>query len=221
MRSRLRPLVYGLASLVVAWLAISMTRAGDKEHEHADHEHGQTTPPAGAHDESKAGHSHEHSSLHGGQVSMSKAHHFETVFLPTGIAVYTYSMKQAPLMAGKAKGTVRLKYKDGASKVISLAVKAPAAGEEAVYFCPMHEQVVQMEPGECELCQGMKLYKQDFLFGAIDLSKIAPGSFKAVVEISKLESKDEPKAVFTESFSGLTEKPHQAEAEEDHSDHHH
>lgn len=40
--------------------------------------------------ESKAGHSHEKSEVHGGEVLMSKQHHFEVVWMADHVMVYIY-----------------------------------------------------------------------------------------------------------------------------------
>lgn len=145
-------------------------------------------------------HSHEMAMRHGGQVAMTKQHHFETVFLPSGVEVYLYTAEQAPMMAEKATGTVTFKFKDGKTKTLPMAIAAPKEGEQAVYFCPMHPKVVQMEPGVCKLCGGMKLYRQDRLAASIDLSKVEPGAVEATFDIAGLAG-PEPTAKFTMPYA--------------------
>jgi hypothetical protein len=130
---------------------------------------------------------------------MTKQHHFETVFAADGVRVYAYTHEQAPMMIEKAKGTISLVTKEGTKKDVALARAAPVEGESAVYFCPMHPAVVHKEPGVCTLCGGMKLYQQDCLFGKVDLSKVEPGSMKAIVRVTDLEG-TEKEVTFAASF---------------------
>lgn len=173
----------------------------------AAHEHDDAKPAANV--ESKAtapneaaGHSHERASLHGGTVAVTKEHHFETVFAADGVRIYLYSRDQAPLEVEDARGTAKLRYQDGTKLEAKFAREMPAKGETTVYFCPMHPEVVQMQPGKCPACGGMTLYTQDRLFAKADLASLAPGSMKVVVAITGLGG-PEPKADFIETFPGL------------------
>jgi hypothetical protein len=150
-------------------------------------------------------HSHQESELHGGHVSMTKTHHFETVFDRNRISIYIYSADQAPMMVEGARGTITLKYKNGTTKDVALASELPTKGEPTVYFCPMHPEVVQKEPGICGKCGGMTLYTQNRLAAMVDLSKVAPGSLRAVIHIKGL-GKDEPEVTFTEDYAPAPEK---------------
>jgi hypothetical protein len=166
---------------------------------------GGTAPPgANAPSEVKSGHAHEASERHGGDVSMTKVHHFETVFAPDGIRIYLYTEEQAPELLDTAKGTATLMFKDGTSKEIPLSVGDPAPGEKTVYFCPMHSDVVQMEPGICTKCGKMELYVQNRLFGAYDLSKVAPGTMKAFIKVKGLGG-DEPEVSFASAYKAPSE----------------
>ncbi len=157
------------------------------------------------------GHSHEKCELHLGQVSMTKAHHFETVFAADGIRIYFYTGDQSPLLVEKAEGKATLRFKDGTSREIPLVLQKPKEGERTVYFCPMHEDVVQMEPGECLKCGGMRLFAQDYLYAKADLSKVEPGALEATIRIKGL-SGGEPEALFTETYEGAatTMRPEEA-----------
>ncbi len=146
------------------------------------------------------GHSHEKCELHGGQVTMTKQHHFETVFAPDGVRVFIYSAEQTPLPVGKAVGTVTLEYKDGTTRQVPLAAEKPAEGQPAVYYCSMHPAQTQMAPGKCAIC-GMNLIPQYSLAAKADLSKVPPGTLKAVVRLAGLEG-TEPEATFTETYTG-------------------
>jgi hypothetical protein len=189
----------GLAGGVPA-LRAQMSGHGEDAH---------ATMKKAAHEGEKTGHSHEMCELHGGQVTMTKAHHFETVFGADGIRVYFYTDKQSPLMAQKAEGTATLRFQDGTSREVPLLQQKPKEGEKTAYFCPMHADVVQMEPGECGKCGGMKLFAQDYLYGKVDLGDVEPGSLKATIRIQGL-SGAEPEALFTETYTGASMPMHEA-----------
>ncbi len=140
--------------------------------------------------------------LHGGRLATTKGHVFETVFAPDGVRIYTYATSEAPAMTRDTDGKVTFELKTGSNKDVPLARKVPKEGEPTVYFCPMHSQVVQTEPGICKLCGGMKLFTQDYLFAPYDLSKTAPKDVKVLVTLSKLEG-EEATASFTETFHGF------------------
>ncbi len=184
-----------IVSLCVgATLAISGVALAEGEHDHQAHEKGMTT----GHSETE-GHGHDKATLHGGQVTMTKDHHFETVFSDDGIRVFFYTDTQAPMMVKKASGKAILKFKDGKSVDISLVRGEPAEDDPAVHFCPMHEDVVQSKTGVCTHCGGMKLFVQDFLYAKADLSGIDPESMKASFAIDGLAG-DEPSVAFTETY---------------------
>ncbi len=145
-----------------------------------------------------AGHSHERCELHGGSVTMTEAHHFETLFAPDGIRIYMYSGTQSPMMITKAiSGNVTFVRADGTSEEVPLVADAPKEGEQAVYFCPMHTNVVQTTPGVCPYCGGMTLYTQNRLYGKADLSNVESGSVKAIVHLNGLKG-TEKEVTFTE-----------------------
>jgi hypothetical protein len=104
-------------------------------------------------------------------------------------------------------GSVKLSGADGTSQEIALVADVPKEGEKAVYFCPMHTDVVQTTPGICPQCGGMKLYTQNRLLAKADLSKVEPGSLRAVVHVTGMKG-PEKEATFTE-----TNNPPSPEAE--------
>lgn len=203
MKTSTRHMVHGTLALVFA-LVPGLARAGGA----CCAQGGKVTAtPASAeagasHAEAMGGHAHAKSALHGGQVSMTEAHHFETVFAEDGIHVYIYTMEQAPMMVESAKGVASLRLEDGSKLDVPLATRAATKADGIVYFCPMHPAVVQMQPGECSLCGGMKLYEQDHLHAKADLSKYAPGKMKVLVEVQGL-GKPEPNARFVATFDGI------------------
>lgn len=137
--------------------------------------------------------------LHGGAVSESNGHVFESVLATDGLHVWLYTDENAPAMAGAAGGTASLKLPDGKVREITLARRdAPVAGQ-GIFFCPMHAEVVRTVPGQCEPCGGMKLFHQDELFGAGDLMGIDLAAVTAQVRITGLKGKQK-EASFSPAF---------------------
>ena len=126
--------------------------------------------------------------LHGGVVTKVSGQVFETLLAPDGVRVWFYAGNAAPANVGNAQGTVKVTLADGRSLDLKLAARKPTAGEPAIYYCPMHAEVVQREPGQCKICGGMKLYTQDALFAAADLAKVAPNTAKAQVHLTGLDA---------------------------------
>jgi hypothetical protein len=181
---------------VVACLATGASAglaADHAGHQPATPDHGSAAPEA-------KGHSHEACELHGGQVAMTKAHHFETVFGEDGVRVYRYSGAQKPELIGSAGGAVTLKFKNGTSRTVPFVARAADAKGGDVFFCTMHPDQMKREPGACPVCN-MKLVAQSHLFAAVDLRKVEPGTLKASISIKGLGG-DETEAAFTETFQG-------------------
>jgi hypothetical protein len=143
--------------------------------------------------------------LHGGVVTTTKAHAFETLITPQGVRVFLYTDELAPAMIEKATGTAKVKLPDGRTLDVTLAAHEPVAGEPTVYFCPMHASVVRDAPGTCELCGGMTLYRQDNLFGAVDLAGVDLTKVSATIRVTGLRG-SEKEATFSPAFSTPDEK---------------
>ncbi len=143
--------------------------------------------------------------LHGGAVTATKAHAFETLITPQGVRVFLYTDESAPAMVEKATGTAKLALPDGRTLDVPLKTRQPAGGEPTAYFCPMHAEVVRDAPGKCELCGGMVLFVQDHLFGAADLGAVDPAAVTALIRVSGLRGA-EKEATFTPAFSTPDEK---------------
>jgi hypothetical protein len=136
---------------------------------------------------------------HGGTVTEAAAHVFESLVASDGLHVWLYTDESAPAMVGRAGGTATLKLPDGATREVTLVVRAPQPDAPGVYFCPMHAEVVQKTPGKCEPCGGMVLFQQDELFGASDLKGFDPAKVAAQVHLTGL--KGQPKeATFSPAF---------------------
>lgn len=74
-------------------------------------------------------HSHDKSEIHGGESTMTKAHHFETVWMHDHVMVYLYDIDQKPLAAKGVTGEVVFKFKD--SKEQKAALTLMEAGKKA------------------------------------------------------------------------------------------
>jgi hypothetical protein len=142
--------------------------------------------------------------LHGGVLSLAGENRFETVFTAEGLQVYLYTEEGSPAMVEGATGQAVVKFAGGRSVAVPLGMEIPSGKEPAVYFCPMHPEVVQMRPGICEKCGGMKLYTQNRLSGRVDLSRAKPGSVTADVTLQSLSGKQ---AELSFSVSDVAAKP--------------
>lgn len=143
----------------------------------------------------QSGPSLERAQLHGGRVTATKAHIFETVVSWDGIRIYRYTASQAPVEIDQAAATATIASRDGTKKDLSLVRRVPAEGEPAVYFCPMHEQVIRQEPGICGTCGGMNLIAQDYLYGEANLSQVDPVAMTTLLRIEGLGG-EEPAVTF-------------------------
>lgn len=172
------------------WIAISIALALS-----AGADLGTTTAATGAPGADQAG----MTARHGGIISVTKGHAFETVVAPHGIRVYLYTDEHAPAMVEKATGQATLSLPGDKTVTVKLGQEIPGDKEPATYFCPMHAEVVRDKPGECEPCGGMKLFKQDRLSGQVDLSKVALGEVKAMIRVTGMRGA-EKEATFTPAF---------------------
>lgn len=145
-----------------------------------------TLAQASKHSEHSAPDAHIVSAFHGGQMTQTTQHSFETVFASDGIRVYVYTKEHVPMMVEGLAGTATLKFNAGVFRKVALAAESPKDGEPTVYFCPMHPASVQMEPGVCVECGGMNLYAQDRLRANVDLTKFESAVMRVVFEIKGL-----------------------------------
>jgi hypothetical protein len=147
---------------------------------------------------------HARAALHGGQVTMTKAHHFETVFAPDGVRIYMYSAKLDPVPMDGILGTVTFKDKSGSAREVKLIPDAPQEGVEDVYYCTMYDSPPTHAPGRCSGC-GMNLVRQNGLFAAADLSKAQPNALEATVHLTRIGGA-EKEATFTSTYTGASEE---------------
>jgi hypothetical protein len=178
---------------ISAILLLSLSTPASSQHEHPRGGH---QPPKA--EEKQPEHSHERSNLHGGAVTMTELHHFETVFGPGEVRIYMYSETQTPMSLADAKATATMKTRDGREQAIPLRIDKTEIPGDAVYYCPMHPEVTKADPDKCPKC-GMTLVPQDMLVGEVDLTGVSAGGAKLVVRIEGLKGK-ESSITFTESY---------------------
>jgi len=152
-------------------------------------------------------------SRHGGVMSVTKGHAFETVVAPHGIRVYLYSDEHGPAMVEKAVGQATLSLPGDKTVTVKLVPEVTGDKEPATYFCPMHVEVVRDKPGECELCGGMKLFKQDRLYGQVDLSQVKLDELKATIQVKGMRGA-EKEATFTPAFRAPDRKAKETQSGE-------
>ena len=137
--------------------------------------------------------------LHGGTLTETEGHVFETLIDRDGVHVWFHTDEKAPAMIGRAGGTASLRLPDGQVREVALTLRAPAEGSPGIFFCPMHPEVVQSSPGRCDPCGGMILFHQDELFGTVDLSGVDPGAVTAQVRLTGLKGRQK-EASFSPAF---------------------
>lgn len=139
--------------------------------------------------------------LHHGQVNATQDHRFETVFTNDGVKVFMYGDDQTPERFGAAHGTMTVRYKDGRTTEVPLAVDETSGHTRTVYYCPAHPSSTRLSPGKCPRC-GADLVAQNALAGMIDMKGVAPGTMTASFSLDGLGG-DESSAAFTETFRGM------------------
>ncbi|MEZ4650207.1 MAG: heavy metal-binding domain-containing protein [Candidatus Eisenbacteria bacterium] len=93
-------------------------------------------------DESTAGHSHHMAMRHGGEVTMTPHHHFETLFTDDGPRLYLYGADQQPILDPKAVAVqITLTDNHDTSHTMDLRYRGPdsAKGRTQGYFYADHD----------------------------------------------------------------------------------
>jgi hypothetical protein len=115
-----------------------------------------------SHHESEAGHSHEMSMIHGGEVTMTPHHHFEVLFTDKQARVYCYDDQQKPIDDLKdMTATMTWMMKDGTS------------------MGPMNLRYMAPDPA--------KGRTQGYFYADRDTSKVKDGDAKAMFRMMGLE----------------------------------
>ncbi|NUM75528.1 hypothetical protein HUU40_14295 [candidate division KSB1 bacterium] len=167
--------------------------------------------------ESKAGHSHAKAEIHGGEAAMTKAHHFEVVWMPDHVMVYLYDQNQKPLAAKGVSGEVIFKFKDGKEQKATLALMEAGKMMADHTEDEKHEkQHGQMSKEELEAMHKL-MSNQDHLTASVDLGNAEEGEVKATFTLKGLPGKGESEATFATKYKKMSMKHHDAEK---HGEHH-
>ncbi|NUM77688.1 hypothetical protein HUU40_25265 [candidate division KSB1 bacterium] len=177
------------------------------------HQHGQHKQ------ESQAGHSHAKAEIHGGEVAMTKAHHFEVVWMPNHVMVYLYDMNQKPLAAKGVTGEVVFKFKDGEEQKAALTLmeagKMPMmSGHHAEGG--QHEMMHgKMSKEEMEAMHKL-MSNQDHFMASVNLENVKEGEVKATFTLKGLPGAGESEATFTAKYKKMSMKHEAAKHEQHH-----
>ncbi|MHC4177124.1 MAG: heavy metal-binding domain-containing protein [Planctomycetota bacterium] len=111
---------------------------------------------------------------HGGQISVVEPLRFEVVYLPRETRVYLYDASNRPISAKGAAGRVAMKVR----------------GYEKTYRYPL--TYVPTQAGT---------RAQDYLVLVVNQSRIKDGDMSVTFEMTKLPSREQPRATFTQTFA--------------------
>jgi hypothetical protein len=207
--------------LIIALQSIALSGGALLAQEHLHEQHGQ---------ESQAGHSHAKAEIHGGEVAMTKAHHFEVVWMPDHIMVYLYDMNQKPLSAKGVTGEVVFKFKDDKEQKATLSLmeagkmmeehpaeeKVEPPAEKAEPPAEKHEMMHgQMSKAEMEAMHKL-MSNQDHLMANVNLENVKEGDVKATFTLKGLPGKGESEATFTSKYKKMSMMHHETEHEQHH-----
>lgn len=131
----------------------TMEASGGEQQELDGEQHQQTSgssDPETMHEEEEAaGHSHADARAHGGQVTMTKQHHFELVYEGETVNVYGYDKQQEPISLEGASGELRLKTRGGDSRTVAL--ETHGANSDRVYLRTQVSGLEDIESGDAKL----------------------------------------------------------------------
>ncbi len=169
--------------------------------------------------ESKVGHSHAKAEIHGGEVAMTKAHHFEVVWMPDHVMVYLYDMNQKPLTAKSVTGEVVFKFKDGKEQKATLTLMEAGKMQmmsEHHAEGGQHEMMhSNMSKEEMEAMHKL-MSNQDHFMANVNLENVKEGDVKATFTLKGLPDKDESEATFASKYKKMSMMHHEAEHEQHH-----
>lgn len=183
--------------------------------------------------ESKAGHSHAKAETHGGEAAMTKAHHFEVVWMANHVMVYLYDMNQKPLAAKGVTGEVVFKFKDGKEQKAALTLmeagkkmeehpsekhaEHPAEGAKQAEHPAEKHEMAHGQMSEKEMAEMHKLMSnQDHLVADVNLENVKEGEVKATFTLKGLPGNGESIATFSSKYKMMSMKHHEAGKHEEH-----
>lgn len=182
-------------------------------------------------------HSHDKSEIHGGESTMTKAHHFETVWMHDHVMVYLYDIDQKPLAAKGVTGEVVFKFKDGKEQKATLELmeagktmeahhaegekdaEHPGEGEKHAEH-PSEEAKHEAAHGNMSKAEIEAMHKlmsnQDHLVAEVHLENVKEGEVKATFTLKGLPGKGESTATFTSEYAKMSLKPEEKKHEQHH-----
>lgn len=149
----------------------------------------------------KAGHSHEKAEIHGGEVLMSKQHHFEVVWMEDHVMVFLYDGQQKPLAAKGVNGEVTFKFKDGRSQQEAL-IPMEVSKMQGMHHDESEEHGEHKEDNKMAAMRQM-MGNQDHFMAKVDLSGAKEGEVKATFTLQGLPNKKESTATFTAKYKKI------------------
>jgi len=184
-------------------------------------------------------HSHDKSEIHGGESTMTKAHHFETVWMHDHVMVYLYDINQKPLAAKGVTGEVVFKFKDGKEQKAALTLMVagkkmeehpaehsgekqaehPSEGEKPAEH-PSDDAKHDAEHGKMSKAEMAAVHKlmsnQDHLVADVHLENVKEGEVKAAFTLKGLPGKGESTATFTSEYAKTSLKHEEGKKHEQH-----
>lgn len=195
-------------SLFISSIMLSGGALLAQEHQHDQHK-----------EESKAGHSHAKAEIHGGEVAMTKAHHFEVVWAPDHVMVYLYDLDQKPLSAKGVTGEVVFKFKDGKEQKAALTLmeagKMPMMSEHHAEGGQHQMMHGKMSKEEMEAMHKL-MSNQDHFMASVNLENVKEGDVKATFTLKGLPGEGESEATFTAKYKKMSMKHDAAKHEQHH-----
>lgn len=91
----------------------------------------------GSPSEEAPGHSHEASSVHGGEVTMTREFHFEVVPAADALQVYVYDARQRPLSARGITGKVSVRFHEAKRKSVTARLAFQDDGSYGLLAAPL------------------------------------------------------------------------------------
>jgi hypothetical protein len=170
-------------------------------------------------EESQAGHSHAKAEIHGGEVTMTKSHHFEVVWMPDHVMVYLYDINQKPLAAKGVTGEVIFKFKDGKEQKATLTLmeagKMPMMGEHHAEGGQHEMMHGKMSKEEMEAMHKL-MSSQDHFMANVNLENVKEGDVKATFTLKGLPGQGESEATFTAKYKKMKMMRHDGGHEQHH-----
>lgn len=148
--------------------------------------------------QSAGGHSHAASEIHGGEVTMTWAHHFEIVWKADQVMVYLYDVDQKPLPVKGVSGEVAFKFKNRPEQKATLTMME--AGERPADSIASADSA---QTSKEEMAVQQRPPHQDYWTAKINLADLAGSELKADFNFKGLSGKGESKVKFSVKYQKM------------------